>query len=148
MDRRTFLYWAGTGALASSLPVAIAACSPDNTATKAPDSATATRPNGFSVVGTLKDLDQMGVIQDKAFAAGALIVVRDATDSTQLTAVNATCPHQGCTVDWQAQSKQFTCPCHGSKFKPDGSVVNGPAINPLPTFTVKTEGDSILVKGT
>jgi cytochrome b6-f complex iron-sulfur subunit len=148
MDRRTFLSWVGVGALASSLPVALAACTPEKTDTTAvqPDSAAPARTDGFTVVGTVKDLDRAGFIQDKNFAAGSLLVIHDPKDKSKLVAVNSTCTHKGCAVDWKGDVKEFVCPCHGSQYKPDGSVAKGPASKPLATFTVKTEGDSVLVK--
>jgi cytochrome b6-f complex iron-sulfur subunit len=147
MDRRTFLSWVSLGALASSLPVAIAACSSEKADTgTSPSPEAASRPDGFTSVGSLKDLEQAGFIQDKTFAAGPLLVVQDPGDKAKLIAVNSTCTHKGCTVDWNSASKEFACPCHGSKFKPDGSVANGPADKPLAKFTVKAEGDSVLVK--
>jgi cytochrome b6-f complex iron-sulfur subunit len=155
MDRRTFLSWVSLGALASSLPVAIAACSSEkadtgisstSSASPSPSTEAASRPDGFTAVGSLKDLEQAGFLQDKTFAAGPLLVVRDPGDKAKLIAVNSTCTHKGCAVDWNSASKEFACPCHGSKFKPDGSVANGPAAEPLAKFTVKTEGDSVLVK--
>jgi cytochrome b6-f complex iron-sulfur subunit len=152
MDRRTFLSWVSLGALASSLPVAIAACSSEKADTgtsstgASPSPEAASRLDGFTAVGSLKDLEQAGFIQDKTFAAGPLLVVRDPADKAKLIAVNSTCTHKGCAVDWSSASKEFACPCHGSKFKPDGSIANGPAAKPLAKFTVKTEGDSVLVK--
>jgi cytochrome b6-f complex iron-sulfur subunit len=147
MDRRTFLSWVGLGALASSLPVAIAACTADKAVTEAsPSPEAVSRPDGFTAVGSLKDVAQAGFLQDKAFAAGPLLVVRDPADTAKLIAVNSTCTHKGCAVDWSSSSKEFACPCHGSKFKVDGSVTSGPADKPLAKFIVKTEGDSVLVK--
>jgi cytochrome b6-f complex iron-sulfur subunit len=149
MDRRTFLSWVGVGALASSLPVALAACTPektDTTAVKPSDSTKPARTDGFTMVGTVKDLDQAGFIQDKNFAAGPLLVIHDPTNKSKLVAMNSTCTHKGCAVDWKGDTKEFSCSCHGSQFKADGSVAKGPASKPLATFTVKTEGDSVLVK--
>jgi glycine/D-amino acid oxidase-like deaminating enzyme/nitrite reductase/ring-hydroxylating ferredoxin subunit len=59
-----------------------------------------------------------------------LAVYRD--DSGELEAVSAVCTHLGGIVLWDKSSSQWGCPCHGSKFLPDGSVVNGPAQSPLP----------------
>jgi glycine/D-amino acid oxidase-like deaminating enzyme/nitrite reductase/ring-hydroxylating ferredoxin subunit len=44
-----------------------------------------------------------------------------------LHAFNAICPHLGCVVQWNGDEKTFDCPCHGSRFSTDGSVMNGPA---------------------
>jgi len=45
--------------------------------------------------------------------------------------LNAVCTHLGCVVPWSAPNKKFMCPCHGSQYAPDGSVVRGPAPLPL-----------------
>ncbi|HXG80177.1 MAG TPA: FAD-dependent oxidoreductase [Sphingomicrobium sp.] len=44
---------------------------------------------------------------------------------------SATCTHVGCIVHWNRFEECWDCPCHGSMFLPDGTVLNGPAISPL-----------------
>lgn len=151
MDRRTFLSWVGLGWIASSLPIAIAACSsnsseqPKPTGT-APVAGNPNRQDGFQPVATIAELDQAGYLLNENSAIGALEVIRNPANSKDLIAVNPTCTHKGCMVKWQANAKVFVCPCHDSQFSPDGSVVKGPATKPLPTYLTKVEGNSIFVK--
>jgi cytochrome b6-f complex iron-sulfur subunit len=58
-------------------------------------------------------------------------------------AVSAICTHLGCTVNLAGQG--FHCPCHGSVFNPNGSVVSGPAPSPLPWFELTLSRDGHLV---
>lgn len=47
---------------------------------------------------------------------------------TELTAV---CPHMGGLVTWNEAEGTWDCECHGSRFAPEGEVLNGPAVSPL-----------------
>lgn len=37
------------------------------------------------------------------------------------------CPHMGCALKWNAAEHSFDCPCHGSRFTKDGTVLDNPA---------------------
>ncbi|MFH8610895.1 FAD-dependent oxidoreductase [Streptomyces sp. NPDC018029] len=56
-------------------------------------------------------------------------VHRDASGA--LHAVSATCTHLGCLVSFNDAETTWECPCHGSRFATDGSVLQGPATRPL-----------------
>lgn len=58
-----------------------------------------------------------------------LAVSRD-LDGT-VTTRSAVCSHLGCLVQWNTAERSWDCPCHGSRFAPDGTVLDGPASRPL-----------------
>ncbi|MGG6297027.1 cytochrome b6-f complex iron-sulfur subunit [Leptolyngbya sp. AN02str] len=56
------------------------------------------------------------------------------------------CTHLGCTFPWNPVDQQFQCPCHGSLYAPDGTVVRGPAPLPLKIVHIKVmDNSSILI---
>lgn len=58
-------------------------------------------------------------------------------------AVSTICTHLGCIVKQAADG--FHCPCHGSAFAPDGTVVKGPAPKALPWLEVTATGGGTFV---
>ncbi len=59
-------------------------------------------------------------------------------------AVSAVCTHLGCITQWKPEAGQIACPCHGSKFKSDGTKVEGPAPRSLPHFSITLTADGEL----
>ncbi|WP_028803993.1 FAD-dependent oxidoreductase [Streptomyces sp. 142MFCol3.1] len=78
-----------------------------------------------------------GSVDDIASGDGAVLrvgthvcaVSRDADG--QLHTVSARCTHLGCLVAFNRAEQAWECPCHGSRFDPDGKVIQGPATRPL-----------------
>lgn len=52
-------------------------------------------------------------------------------ESGQFHAVSARCTHLGCVVAFNRAEQAWECPCHGSRFAPDGRILQGPAVRPL-----------------
>jgi glycine/D-amino acid oxidase-like deaminating enzyme/nitrite reductase/ring-hydroxylating ferredoxin subunit len=48
-----------------------------------------------------------------------------------LHAVSARCTHMGCRVAWNDGESSWDCPCHGSRFSADGTVLDTPAVADL-----------------
>ncbi len=71
-----------------------------------------------------------------------LFVIRE---RNQFHVISAVCTHLGCTVEWKTKLDEFDCPCHGSKFKADGTAFAGPAPRPLAWYPLSVSGDGFLV---
>jgi glycine/D-amino acid oxidase-like deaminating enzyme/nitrite reductase/ring-hydroxylating ferredoxin subunit len=54
-----------------------------------------------------------------------------------LQAVAGKCSHMGCELRWNGAETSWDCNCHGSRFAPDGRVLEGPALVPLQVAAVE-----------
>src|SRR5258708_6914548 len=92
-----------------------------------------------------------------------------ARDDQGFYALSATCTHACCNVNICADSSctsatldapacakpqpstlartgaTFLCPCHGSQYAADGTVLSGPAHLPLPAIALSIDGDDVVV---
>jgi glycine/D-amino acid oxidase-like deaminating enzyme/nitrite reductase/ring-hydroxylating ferredoxin subunit len=77
------------------------------------------------------DLDNIPAGEGMVLSIGAskLAVYRNARGD--LSALSPVCTHLGCLVHWNTTEKSWDCPCHGSRFDPQGKILNGPATSPL-----------------
>ena len=79
--------------------------------------------------------------------ATGIYVVRAAEGFYALSAV---CTHLGCLTAFKPEQGIIACPCHGSKFRRDGTKIEGPAPKPLPWLRVwlSDEGDLMVDRST
>lgn len=72
---------------------------------------------------------------DVAFGDG--LIVSRAGDG-RVAVFSSSCTHLGCRIS-RVEDGLLVCPCHGSRFGRDGSVVNGPATRPLTQLAFTTD---------
>lgn len=41
------------------------------------------------------------------------------------------CPHLGCALKWNVEERTWDCPCHGSRFRENGQLIDNPATDDL-----------------
>jgi 3-phenylpropionate/trans-cinnamate dioxygenase ferredoxin component len=60
-----------------------------------------------------------------------------------------TCTHRGCSLaEGDLDETTVTCPCHGSEFDVrSGVVLQGPAREPVETYEVRAEGETLKIRG-
>lgn len=72
------------------------------------------------------------------------ILVRLAAE--RYAAFSQSCTHLTCPVHFQADKKQFYCPCHEGYFSAeDGGVLAGPPRRPLPMYSVEIREGEIWI---
>jgi Rieske Fe-S protein len=74
-------------------------------------------------------------------------VIINRAEQGELHVFSAECTHEGCTVRrLEPNSRTMSCPCHGSVFLIDGSVIRGPALQPLRAFQFTIRGDALEIE--
>jgi Rieske Fe-S protein len=77
------------------------------------------------------DADRIAPGEGRVVSRHGKQVALSRDDDGALHAVSARCTHLGCIVAWNDAERSWDCPCHASRFAPDGSVLQGPAVQPL-----------------
>ncbi|MDY6861643.1 MAG: Rieske 2Fe-2S domain-containing protein, partial [Thermodesulfobacteriota bacterium] len=57
-------------------------------------------------------------------------------DDDGIFVISAVCTHLKCRVNYDSSLDEFWCPCHGAKYRRDGTNYVGPAPKPLPRLQV------------
>jgi glycine/D-amino acid oxidase-like deaminating enzyme/nitrite reductase/ring-hydroxylating ferredoxin subunit len=79
-----------------------------------------------------RSLDEVPRGEGRLVRRGAKKVAAYRDDDDALHVVSAICTHLGCQVKWNSAERSWDCPCHGSRFGTDGTVLQGPAVADLP----------------
>src|SRR5687767_11448325 len=82
----------------------------------------------------LSDNDELAAVGGiMLFTAGSRKLLVRRVSESELLAISAICTHAGCTVGTSG-TDSLSCPCHGSRFALDGTVIGGPAQTDLREF--------------
>lgn len=93
-------------------------------------------------------LDESGLEEGKPTAAQAgtlsVLLVRK---GRRLFALADRCSHRGCALhEGKLVDDTIVCPCHGSTFRLDGSIVKGPATSPQPAFEARVRKGTVEIR--
>jgi len=87
-----------------------------------------------------KIVEASGTLQNDTFLTKDSFILFGQNEN--LWAVSRTCTHLGCKLNFIEDKQFLECPCHQSRFSTDGTVLKGPAKNPLPRYPVEQTADS------
>jgi Rieske Fe-S protein len=94
--------------------------------------------------GSAPELDRPGgavVVRPEGQGRAFLVV----NTGTGLAALQAECPHAACELTWVPEDRQAECPCHGSRFAGDGTVLNPPARTDLSHYPADRDGQGDVI---
>jgi Rieske Fe-S protein len=102
-------------------------------------------PRGPVDLGTLKELTAGGgdAIVDKFAKSNRVLLIRR---GDRLYAPTATCSHKGCAI--KAVNGEMRCPCHGARYRVDGTVAKGPARDSLTRYAISVNNDGHVIVDT
>lgn len=101
------------------------------------------------VPGTKIDLD-LGLAENSSLntkgsskIVKGVLIINSGDDN--FIALSSICTHQGCTVEYNSSANNIQCPCHGSTFSTMGSVVTGPAVSALRSYSISKTGNILSI---
>jgi Rieske Fe-S protein len=74
------------------------------------------------------------------------VYVSSADGGTTFTALDGTCTHLGCIVQWKESDGRFVCPCHSGYFTRDGEVISGPPPRRMRQLAVKVQDGTLFAE--
>jgi glycine/D-amino acid oxidase-like deaminating enzyme/nitrite reductase/ring-hydroxylating ferredoxin subunit len=83
------------------------------------------------------DLDDLQTGQGAVVKVEGEAIAAYRDEKGNVVAVSARCTHMGCVVHFNDAERSWDCPCHGSRFALDGSVLSGPATSDLERVEVR-----------
>jgi Rieske Fe-S protein len=86
---------------------------------------------------SLSDYPDLQSVGGYAIVAKRVIVIR--VSQSKFIALNLTCTHKHCEVEYDGES--FECPCHGSQYNKYGKVTQGPAEKNLKSYKIEYNSD-------
>lgn len=148
-SRREFIERAGMTAVMSTFGLSFfTACSYESETPNQPTTPTPTAANGVTISGNtiLIDLTLQAAL---AVNGGWLLVIDAQTLVVNVggaySALTSVCTHSACDRNWTFASSKFICTCHGSEFDTSGNVLQGPANQPLRSYTTRLNGTVLTV---
>ena len=141
-DRRKFLKNAGSTALFASLGSSFFISCDDSEDNVTPDDGYTSEGNVYTIY---LDHPSFSLLKSsggwKEFQEGGMLLVN--VGQNVVRAFSIVCPHADCRDSWEYSNENFTCTCHTSIFKNDGTRVSGPANQDLTSYSASLK-DNIL----
>jgi glycine/D-amino acid oxidase-like deaminating enzyme/nitrite reductase/ring-hydroxylating ferredoxin subunit len=85
----------------------------------------------YAAPGELHSIDELRPGEGAIIREGLAKIAAYRSEDGVVHRRSAACTHVGCHVHWNSLELCWDCPCHGSHFAVDGTVLSAPAISPL-----------------
>ncbi|TDQ18904.1 cytochrome b6-f complex iron-sulfur subunit [Algoriphagus boseongensis] len=146
-SRRKFIEKAGASLLLGTLGVSFfTSCA--NSEDTNPSPPPSNSGSGIAISGNTISIDL--TIQTRLATSGNWLLIDNAkvlvaNINNSYVALTSVCTHSGCSDSWTFSNQRFTCTCHGSVFDPGGSVLVGPARDPLTSYRTSLSGTKLTI---
>ncbi len=110
-----------------------------------------TRGGSWLFVVPLKSFKMKTSMPYKTPDGQSVVISRlgDSGTANDFMALSSVCPHLGCKVFWESNTKSFFCPCHNGRFDSQGRPTEGPpaqANQELIRFPLKVENGLLYIR--